>query len=451
MRLLLAGLAAVVPMLAYAQAPSAGPAAGGDVVKAVTQASVEADDVDVTQNITDQIDAYLEKSGLRARQKRHELEILQATSVVLVPITSRDWVTHRALAYEDALLQAEADYVKQQGLHIVDDTMQRLFKAAGEEPPPFDAGRVPGQEAELIRKIVAVANGRLDGELKNLNIDPKDYNSVPPPQRYVQLQNSLKRSTLRTAAAELVGLVPVQTFEGHDGKGNYTIGVVAVISQGMKDLAREVLTAHGEIAPDPSRAQDLTALYADPRQLIRDFGVRRVYDSAGLPVVVSFAQSASSYSGTDSAVAEEYRRAARANAEATADGNIAQFLKGSMNFTSNDGTVRELERAAERLPDSYVQQDAATKTATADMLTTLRTHADVTITGEQTLHTWSAKHPDNGQRIIGVIRMWSAAGEKATRELRDHRVPAVAASSAEQPHGAPAVATGRDLMNASDF
>jgi hypothetical protein len=450
-RLLLAALAAATPALVYAQQRPAGPASGSDVVRAVAQATLETDDVDVSQNIRDEIDTYLDKSGLRARQLRHELEILTATSAVQVPSTSRDWVKQRSAAYADALLQAEADYVKQQGLRITDEIGARVFKATGQEPPQYDAGAAPGQDAELVRKIVAVANGKLDGELRDLGIDPKAYSEAPQPQRYVQMQNALKRQTARQALGELVGLVPVQTFEGHDGKGNYTIGVVAVVSPAMKELARELLTAHGDFEPDPSRAQDLRRLYSDRTQLIRDFGVRRMWDSAGLPVLVSFAQEASDYSGSDPAVAEQYRRIAMEEAEAEADGQIAQFLKGSMMVASQSETGREIEKAAERLPDGYVQDDAATKTATDGLLTTLRSRAQVQVTGIQTLHTWSEKHPDNGQKIIGVIRIWSAAGEKATRELRDQRGPATPAAPAGEPHGTPSVTQGRDLMNASDF
>jgi hypothetical protein len=122
-------------------------------------------------------------------------------------------------------------------------------------------------------------------------MDPKEYNEAPPAQRYIQMQNSLKRKTVRTASGEPVGLLPVQTFEGHDRQDNYAIGVVAVVSPAMKYLARQVLTTHGEIAPvapDPSRAMDVPQPFSEKTQLIRDFGVRRLFDSDGLPIVVSF-------------------------------------------------------------------------------------------------------------------------------------------------------------------
>ncbi|HET6306874.1 MAG TPA: hypothetical protein VFG12_06790, partial [Rhodopila sp.] len=253
------------------------------------------------------------------------------------------------------------------------------------------------------------------------------------------------------AIGELTGLVTAQTFEGQDGKGNYVIGVVAVVSPTMKDFARDVLTAHGEIAPDPERAQDLSRLYADRKQLIPEFGVRRLFDSEGLPVLVSFAQWASGYAGSDPTMADQYRQVAMEQAEARADAQIAQFLKGSMMADSQSETGRAIEKAAERLPDGYVQDDAATKTVTDGMLSTLRSHAQVQVTGIQTLHRWSEKHPLTGQQIVGVIRIWSAAGEKAVRQLRDRHGPTASAPAPEQLNGPPSVTQGRTLMNASDF
>lgn len=452
--LLFAGIA-LAPMLAQAQpapTPPAIAAPAPDVVKAVAQAALDENDVDVNQNIQDQIQAYLVKSGLRERQRHHEIEILTATSEVQVPSTNRDWVRQRSLAYDDALLQAEADYVEQQTLRITDETISRVYHAAGQEPPPYDAGREPGKQAELVRKVVALASGKLDGELRDLGIDPKEYEQAPPPQRYVQFQNALKRKTISRAGGELTGLVTVQTFEGHDGRGNYTIGVVAVVCPSMKELAQEVQTTHGEIQPDPARAQDLTQIYANPALLVRDFGVRRVFDEDGLPVVVSFAQWASDYTGSDPAVAQEYRRAALESAKQKADGQIAQFISGSMTYDSSSEAGREMLRQAERLPDGYAQDNAATKTVTAELLTSMHSQASVQVTGEQTLYTWSRKHPDTKQPIVGVIRVWSAAGEKATRALRDQHDPAAKpVATVEQPHGAPSVQQGRDLMKASDF
>jgi hypothetical protein len=59
------GLLCATPLMASAEPLTVGAPASVDVAQVAAQASVESDPVDVTQNISDQIDAYLLKSGLR--------------------------------------------------------------------------------------------------------------------------------------------------------------------------------------------------------------------------------------------------------------------------------------------------------------------------------------------------------------------------------------------------
>ena len=437
--------------VAVAQTPS--PAAKpADIVAAVAASSVELDEN--AANIDDDMQAYIDASGLGARERLHEISVLRGTATVQVRSENPDWIQQRSLAYTEALLNAQADYVKNQRTVNTNDTVATMFKAAGQEPPPYDnADKDNGKTADLLRKLVGLASGKLDQELRELNIDPKQFEAMSEPQRHVQLQNKLSVRSTEKSFGELVGLTPTQTFERNDGKGNCTIGVVAVVSPALKEFAQQVLKQRGEFLPDPTRVQDIAKIYASKPALVRDFGVRRMFDEQGLPVIVSFAQWSSSYLGGDPVLAEEYRRAAREQAEQMADAQITDFLKGSIEFTRTSETGRTLEEAAERMQDGSVIQEAATRTLLDAMAKTIRRQSSATLTGLQTLARWSLVHPDApSQHIIGVIRMWSAAGEKATRALHDGRAAAPARASAEPaPATAPTVKTGRSLMDASDF
>jgi hypothetical protein len=62
------------------------------------------------------------------------------------------------------------------------------------------------------------------------------------------------------------------------------------------------------------------------------------------------------------------------------------------------------------------------------------------------------KHPANGQVVVGVVRMWSAASEKTLRALRDGR-PVTGASPAQvvRPNSPAGVIMGTELMKPGDF
>lgn len=444
-RLLAAALAFAGPLAApaatWAQSAAELPAAA---------TTITADGVaDPALSIEEQMDAFIKAGGYADREGRGEIAVLQGTAIVDVLSTNPQFIGQRSLAYQAALLQAQSDYVVKQNLQITTQTISEMFKAADREPPPYVAGdRDPSRLADLVRKLVALRTGQIDKALQELNINPADYERASEPQRYVQMRAALTVKSTEKAFGELVGLMPVQTFEKPIGGDAYKIGVVAIVSPRMKDLAQRVLRDRGQFTPEPARAGRLADLVADKSKLVRDFGVRWRYDDAGLPVLVSFYQWVNEYRGQDPITAERYREIAYKQAEQGADGQIASFLKGSLNVVRVSETSRQSLEAADRNADGYVAQQAEVRKLLDGRQETIRSDASVTITGLTTLSRWTGTHPETGQPIIGAVRIWSAAGEQSARNLRDGRPPAAAAAT---PSGPGAGRTGRKLMDATDF
>jgi hypothetical protein len=450
MRTFLAFILIGIARIAIAADMTSEDRAATDQAAAVAKAAATATDPDPSQLVQDQMDVYVRQSGFQVREQAGELKIVQGIGNVDVPTTNPDWISQRSIAYDEALLNGIAEYVKQQGERITNDTVRSFYQAAHQEPPPYDKNQTPGQSAELLRKILALGNAQVDSELQKLGVDPKQYAASPESQRYTQLSNTLIKKNIRQAFGDIVGLTPVKTFEGTDGKGNYSIGVVAVVSPAMREFAQQVLRAHGEFAPAPARAQDLDKVLGDQTALISQFGVRRMFDGNGLPVIVSFAQWAPAGNSDDPSVNGAYRQAAFSQAEERADGQISDFLAGSAEYSDESDTGHKMEKIAERLPDNYTQQDAVTKDVINGMMNEMRTRSNIHITGVATFRKWSIKHPVSGQPVVGVVRVWSAAGEKAMRTIRDGRSSALPAGTPPT-KGTAGVTSGPDLMKPDDF
>ena len=402
-------------------------------------------------SIEDQAEAYIESNGFAEREQRGEIAVLRGFANVDVESTNPQWIAHRSLAYDAALLDAQAQYVIKQNAQVATSVTSDLFKALETEPPAFKPDDTDSTKtAEVVRKLMALGGGQLDKALRELNINPADYEKAPAPQRFVQMRAALTQKTVTTAFGQLVGLMTVQTFEKPTGQGVYKVGVVAVVSPKMKEFAQRVLSERGNFTPDLAHAGKLSAIVADPAGLVRDFGVRWRYDAAGLPVLVSFSQWSSDYRGKDPILAERYKDIAFKQAEQRADAQIADFLKGSVNVRNMTEVGRELTEAADRMPDGYVAQQASVAKLLNGFQNSTRRQAQVSITGLSTLSRWTAKHPDSDQEIIGVVRTWSAAGERATRELTDGRTPS-AAGAAPSSAGPGAAQSGRKLIDATDF
>ena len=430
------------------------PAWAQEVVAPDVLASTEQPDIDVRSNIEDLIRDYIEQKGLAAREQRGEIAVLQGFGTVNVPSNNPDWVKYRSLAYEQALKDAKARWISQQNHSQTVSLVSRVYRAANQDPPPYQSDDLvkPAKLAEIVAKMQALGTGHLDQALRELGIDPAKYEKTPPAQRHVQLSNEIMKVVTTRSIGDLVGLTTVQTFEGHDGKGNHQIGLVAVVSPKMKSFAQSVLRLRGNFPADKAKAQDLGALVKDKQALLQDFGIRWIYDQNGLPVLVSFYQWGLDASGNDPVLGAQMRDIAVKKAIELADAQIAQFLAASATLTTKSETGERYEKAVERAVDGYVSQlSPSTKLIDGlDEIFEERAHV-ANLTGLKTLTTWGLKHPLSNQMVVGVVRIWSAASETATRAVKDARPLNAPAAATRTPSGPAGTTKGRDFNKADDF
>ncbi len=420
------------------------PSLANDVAKA---AFVETPDVNA--DIEEQIQRWLDSSGFAARDGK-DLSVSWKIAPVQLPASNPDWVKARTVAVADAYLQAQAEFITSQMQTNITNTVREFTKGPDVPPAYKQDPHTVGQAADVIRKVLATANGQLDGQLREMGIDPQKYESLPEAQKTDLLRIQFKQSVTRKAFGSVAGMTPVMTFEGNDGAKNYQVGVVAVASSLMVDFARQVQTARGLFAPEPTKASDTTRFYKNPEQLLHQFGVRRCFDEQGLPIIVSFAQWGSSYRGTDPAMVANFRDAARLAALSFADGQIADFLKGSASVESTTTTGQEIASVASALPDSTTVED--TKAIRDSVKQSIKRVAAVQISGVRTLHSWTGRHPGSATPILGVIRIWSAASEQNMRAMMNAGKPQPAAAPvADGPRAPSGVTQSQQLMDTSDF
>jgi len=430
------------------------PVRAQEVVAPDALTSTEQPAIDVRSNIENVIRDYIEQKGLAAREQRGEIAVLQGFGTVNVPSNNPDWVKYRSLAFEQAMKDAKAQWVSQQNRTLTSSLVSRVYQAANQDPPPYQSDDLvkPARLAEIVAKMQALGTGHLDQALRELGIDPAKYEKTPPAQRHIQLSNEIMKVVTSRSVGDLVGLTVMQTFEGHDGRGNHQIGLVAVVSPKMKSFAQSVLRLRGNFPADKAKAQDLGALVKDKEALLQDFGTRWIYDQNGLPVLVSFYQWGLDASGNDPVLGAQMRDIAVKKAIELADAQIAQFLAASATLTTKSETGEKYEKAVERAVDNYVSQLSPSKTLIDGLDEIFEERARVAnLTGLKTLATWGLKHPLSNQMVIGVVRIWSAASETATRAVKDARPIAAPAETPRIPSGPPGTVKGRDFNSADDF
>ena len=100
------------------------------------------------------MEAWIADSGLADRG----LTVLQGHAPVTGLPTNPDWVRFRMLAYEAAVLDAQAEDALVYGQQVRSDTVRDFLKEQDSAKPYQKIGS-PDQAAELVRKALAVANG----------------------------------------------------------------------------------------------------------------------------------------------------------------------------------------------------------------------------------------------------------------------------------------------------
>ena len=379
---------------------------------------------DVKGSIQERIDAYLKRTGLDAPES--SVSVLQGIGNVIVPSDHPQWVQHRTLAFEEAIIKAQQSYIGKQQVKISADAISILYKAADREPPPYNEGDLgdPGKVAEIARKALAVTGGTMDKALEQLGVDPRGLEKAPPAQKHIQFSRALAISGFEKSFGSLTGMIPKFSVEAHDGQGNYQIGVVALVSNPLRNLAQSVLRLRGNFTPDVARAQDFRTVVSDKAALVDLFGVRWMRDLEGLPVLVSFAQWGVERTGTKNvAMLAEYEDVALRQAEIRAGQQIAEFLSASGELESNAEFKKKLEETAERMADGYIAQKDPISSLEAPLRETMKRRARLNnLTGLETLAKWKRSHPDVPQHVIyGAVRFWSAAGEAGIRAQLDGR------------------------------
>ncbi|MCC5840708.1 MAG: hypothetical protein JJT96_11335 [Opitutales bacterium] len=350
-----------------------------------------------------------------------------AQSAVNVGPDHPGWGSARASAYERAWIAAQSDFIRFQFARISSETVSELFAddSLGIASPHAEPDPVQGQFRRMLQKFLDLSEARQDEALRKMGLNPADYAGSPPAKRRDLFSQQFMRQTLVRSFGEVVGCLPLQTFEAVDEAGSHSIGVILVYSEKLKDFASNVL--RGTVQIEPQRAATrpvMEVIGADPARLANQFGVRRLYDTAGIPVLVSFGQAAipggTQGTGPNNRQHQRRRDAAMRQARITADSYLAEFLAAQLNLVEESTRGEIFEEFVTTEADGFERWSE-----NAQFLEIfeqrLKRRADLSLSGIADGHTWSFRQPEHGQELVGVVRIWTPASARAAREIRSGR------------------------------
>lgn len=436
------------------------PADLAEVERAMTT-SAQPDPIDPGMEIEKAIADYKRGEGQgfvqKARQGKLYFGVGQA-NVMLLP-EDREWANARVMAYKEALLNAKADYLAHLGFDAMSKEATRLFDDPS-QMPRFDAEELASASkiGELLDKAVAVAGGMLDEKLVELGIDPAEFRAAPSEKRAVLFERSVSNKVTQRARHELTGVMPVKSFEANDADGNHVVAVAIVVSPKMRSFVDDIIRSKGDVAADPDKASQmpLDVLFADKAGLINEFGIRRMTDEQGYPVLVSFGQSGNPYRGNDYQQRFDSRAVSFAAAQAEAVGNFATLFKSTGELSQATSNVMSNRRVGIVRAEgkSVSESEESGREFIRAVEREMESSGRVTdLAGTSELMRWTVKHPVYGHEINGVIYVWHPVGEQNARILRNAASPspAQAPRTTQARNGQAGASQSKKLMSADDF
>ena len=314
------------------------------------------------------------------------------------------FVQSRALAFEKAYVDALTEYVMDQFGRQMVETLREYASDDSDyqmdKPLPKDA------QERVWNKSKALAEAKLDNALRKEGLDPAQYAGKSDDEKRVLFRDSILRKSITRASGSTAGIVPVQTFEARDQKGNYSVGVILRSGPSVREMAaamrRKQLPAHTLMRSGGRAARDLLP---EGDAVMDNFGVRLFFNEKGLPSLLSFGQYGFTYTGMNERQIERNKNTATMQAQELADSAITMFVNSSIG-AHNENTMGEAAEEIRAIATSGNFIDSDTTRFVNRVVRNSRAVGEDTLKGRGTVFSRVMKHPTSEHYVAVVVRVW---------------------------------------------
>jgi hypothetical protein len=358
---------------------------------------------------------FLQDNGLHEGQNESQspdqepFQIFKATIEVTLPITDPRWLDERALAYEQAMVNAKSQYAAFLDTEVQAGRTSSGFNVKGAGIP--DAGYEVAKTLSTFDRLRTLADKTLDEQIKLLDPtwDGTGKTAAQRDERVVQLRRRFEENVSAHSQALTVGATPIYTAEGPTRNG-YSVLVGIVVSSNMRKIARAISDPNVKLpadAPEAPISKQIADRYAaDPTFLTATEGVRVMTDEHGARVLVCFAGVGDT---GDSMTTEK-------EAELSCRGRIAQFVAEQIATDDRKSGGMALDKFAPRSDGSVPESRAS-----FNQVIQSRTQAltpQVAMTGLMQVGLYETQHHYAHQPMVVAIYEWSQASSASAAQLR---------------------------------
>ena len=365
--------------------------------EATSQDQCEIEEKDVDAMMDEYISSKGWVEGLNEKGGKRFF-VAKGTGVIQAPRASQQYIDSRVNAYNKAMLDAKKAMVEYLGVEIATETSKEYAEGSAANPPP------PTEGQEVAGKLKQFLYAKLNKALASEGIDPVKDPAAAKEALGKQLNSEKYKKMISTMAqAKVLGLQAACTFEGSPSEGKGEIGVVAIWSDKLQQMASSIVT--GAPVPSVGGKKPIAAqVSADPKVLMSTFGVQQKIDENGDLVLVGFGQAGAISESKMSA------NAAKTKAKQNAMAAIREFAGEQVAVatdTLNAETTEEFESGAETYSNESAMKEKI-KAAAGKM----------NIAGIAPLRNVKCKHPLNGKTVFVCAVTWAPKQAGQARQLK---------------------------------
>lgn len=388
--------------------------------------------IDGSEPIENRIKAFLKSQKLNLGENKDNgrtILVFQGLGAISVPPSDKNFVALRKVAFDKAMLDAKEQCAKFQETRISSE-MSIDMASPGAERAAADAQRLQReglanegavQVAKALNTDIKAKNapasiqtGALYGEkiLENQMREELTKKGIDPDKpvsdqqvKAVMSTSSFKNASRSTARARCTGIQAFASFEQNPASGQGSVGVVAIWSRKLHEVADAIITGNYALIPKNEPGLPIAQHIPDDlRVKLSTYGTQLVRDENGEYVLLAFAQA------QPLSKSQQSITIAKSVARQVGEGMIRQFL-GEAIASTNDLLQKEksTEFEDESNQTKYEERFSKQVQAVAQKLS---------VPGIMEADSWQTLHPANNGPVVGVVLQWKASSAQLAGQLK---------------------------------
>lgn len=372
---------------------------------------------DITpKTLDDFFDEFANQFGIDYGVENKGKVFFTGSATVALPATDPSFAKAVNLAYDNAMLNMQADFVRDAFGRQSTVMLQKFFQDDSTNAREFEKLPPEGRFAQLLGKTINLVGAKLDSALAEMGVVVPE--GLTQERKKVLFADSFVQKISAAAFGNMQGLIPVQSsmtkVEGSDQY--YSIGVIAVMSDKTKQVANDMRQKRASLVTGKGRAvRDV--LPTDNEGFINEHGIRLIYNESGAPMIMSYGQW-SFQPASDAYMNNRKKEAAMEQATARADSAVAAFINTSLEFKRVAENSLEIENS---LTETVNRDNTTVTEKTAKEIIDITTkevsaRSSMQLRGLRTLKRWTARD-ENGVEYVGVVRFYTHENVENTNKM----------------------------------